>query len=109
MKAYVYVWSEAERVFFSHKESWVLMKFGGRKFKVMFEAFETLRFLTEFHSTFLLKISVSLADTLASAENGALQYLYLDQAYLGNTKKIYPHTLSTAQSSYSSYQDASML
>ena len=60
MKVYVYVWSEAERVFFSHKESWVLMKFGGRKFKVMFEAFETLRFLTEFHSTFLLKISVSL-------------------------------------------------
>ena len=44
MKAYVYVWLEAERVFFSPKESWVLMKFGGRKFKIMFEAFETLRF-----------------------------------------------------------------
>ena len=42
MKAYAYVWSEAKRVFFSHKESWVLMKFGGKKFKVMFEAFETL-------------------------------------------------------------------
>ena len=35
MKVYMYVWSEAERVFFSHKENWVLMKFGGRKFKVM--------------------------------------------------------------------------
>ena len=75
----VYVWSEAERVSLSHKESWVLMKFGGRKFKVMSEAFEALRFfLTEFHSTFLLRISVSLLAiffvfwTPISVDNGAI-------------------------------------
>ena len=33
-KKYVYVWSETVWVFFGHKANWVLMKFGGKKFKV---------------------------------------------------------------------------
>ena len=46
-----------QKLFFGHKENWVLMKFGGRKFKV---CENTMDFWTEIHKvSFLLEFSVS--------------------------------------------------
>ena len=53
---YIYVWSETVWVFSSQEASWVSMKFGGRRFKVM----KHLGILVEFHNVFLLEFSVSL-------------------------------------------------
>ena len=54
------MWSETVWAFFIQETNWVQMKFGGRRFKVMFKALETLGILAEFHNVFLLEFSVSL-------------------------------------------------
>ena len=55
----VYMWSETIWAFFSQETIWVQMKFGGRRFKVVFKALETLGILAEFQGVFLLKFLVS--------------------------------------------------